>query len=151
MTPKSLLALAVSLATALSAAAEDNPWTSRPELRQLSSIASYMIVYYSHWSDEYRKSGRTPSPADRTVNEMTEGIFVEVLAALRKTPNAALQKQCLLMLGEEVPTEFDRLWSMVLLEMDANLDASVSREVAEILKQKQLPALQDRAMRKKPK
>lgn len=148
MKPGSLLTLVVSLALAHPSTAAEDPWKTQPELRRLWLIGSSMIWNYADWSDEYRKSGRKPGPADWTVNHMTVEILLQVHAALGESPNAELQRECLLLLGEKVPLEFDDLWRMLHLEMDANLDKAVSREVGEILMKKGLPSLQDRAMGK---
>lgn len=148
MKPGPLLALALSLTAVFPSTAAEDPWKTRPELGRLWLIASTMIWNYADWSDEYRESGRQPGPADWTVNHMTEEVLIQVHAALGESPNAELQRECLLLLGEKVPLEFDDIWRMLHLEMDANLDKTVSREVGEILKRKGLPSLQDRAMGK---
>lgn len=148
MKPGTLLALALSLASVHPSTAAEDPWKTRPELRRLWLIASSMIWNYADWSDEYRKSGRQPGPADWTVNQMTVEVLIQAHTVLGEFPNAELQRECLLLLGEKVPPEFDDRWRMLHLEMDANLDKNVSREVGEILKKKGLPALQDRAMGK---
>jgi hypothetical protein len=146
MKPGTLLALALSLTSVHPSAAAEDPWKTRPGLCQLGSHAWSTILDYADWSDEYRESGRQPGPADWTVNHMTVNLFLQLLDALRESPNSELQRECLLLLGEKVPREFDDIWRMLHLEMDANLDKTVSREVGEILKKKGLPALQDRAM-----
>jgi hypothetical protein len=146
MKPGTLLALALSLASVHPSAAAEDPWKTRPELRRLWLIASTMIWNYADWSDENRESGRQPGPADWTVNQMTEEVLLQVHSVLGEIPNSELQRECLLLLGDKVPREFDDIWRMLHLEMDANLDKTVSREVGEILKKKGLPALQDRAM-----
>lgn len=148
MRSRPLLALSLFFASSLASSAAESPWETRPELRQLRTMALSVIDDYSDWSDEYRDSGRKASSADRTVNHIAENLLIQVLAALGKEPNAELQRRCLLFLGETVPPEFDHIWNMVLLEMDANLDQTVSREIREILEKKGLPALSDRAMEK---
>lgn len=148
MKPGILLALVVSQALLNPSTAAEDPWKTQPELRRLWLIAETMIWNYADWSDEYRESGRQPGPADWTVNHMTVEVLLQVHTALGESPNAELQRECLLLLGEKVPREFDDLWRMLHLEMDANLDKAVSHEVGEILKKKGLPSLQDRAMGK---
>lgn len=130
------------------AADKVDPWTSRPELRLLAEIAESAILDFGEWSDQYKESARTPAEADWTVNRMVEQIFVRVLAALGEAPNPGLQRKCLILLGETLPPEFDSIWRMVLLEMDSNLDKSVSREVGKELKAKGLPSLVERATAK---
>lgn len=142
------LLIVLSLACVFPAAGSEDPWNTRAGLRQLGSHARSTMLDYASWSEEYVVSRRKPGPADWTVNRMTENLFLQLLDALREAPNAALQRDCLMHLGEKVPREFDALWKMLYLEMDANLDKNVSREVGELLKKKGRPALRDRAMKK---
>lgn len=77
------------------------------------------------------------------MNRITEEILVRVLAALGESPNAKMQRECLVLLGERIPRGFDEIWRTCLPERGSNLDRSVSRGMGEVHR-KEWPASPER-------
>lgn len=140
-----LIALMFCPATTVQGA---DPWKEQPIARAFERSIATTIGEYELWAEEWRREKRSPTDSDRTINLMAETTFIAIKLALGAHPNPPLLERCLTFLGTTVPPEFDDLWRATILEM-ADLDHATSRKVNEVLKSKNLPSLEQRAMGRK--
>ncbi len=140
-----LSALVVCPATPLQGA---DPWKEQPIAKAFARSIATTIGEYELWAEEWRREKRSPTDSDRTINLMAETTFIAIKWALEAHPNPPLLERCLIFLGTVVPPEFDYLWRATILEM-ADVDHATSRKVNEVLKSKNLPSLEERALGRK--
>ena len=125
-----------------------DPWKEQPIARAFERSIATTIGEYEWWAEEWRREKRTATDSDRTINLMAETTFIAIKLALEAHPNPPLLERCLTFLGTTVPPEFNHLWQQTILEM-ADVDHAATRKVNEMLKAKNLPGLEERAMTRK--
>lgn len=122
-----------------------DPWKEQPILTALQLSMSTTMTEYESWVEEWRKEKRSATSTDQAINLMAETTFLTAQMALEAHPDPELLEKCLIFLGVTVPPEFDDLWRARILEM-ASLDEAITRKVDVVLKAKNLPGLEARAM-----
>lgn len=125
-----------------------DPWKEKPILSALQLSVSTTMTEYESWVEEWRKEKRSANSTDQSINLMAETTFLTVQMALEAHPNPQLLEKCLIFLGVTVPPEFDDLWRARILEV-ASLDQTTTGKVDAMLKAKNLPGLEARAMGRK--
>jgi hypothetical protein len=121
------------------------PWKEQPLLRALRLSVFTTMDEYESWAEDWRKAKRSPTDSDRSMNLMAETTFLTIQMALEDHPNPLILEKCLIFFGTTVPSEFDHLWNARILEM-ADVDQAITKKVNDMLKSKNLPSLEKRAM-----
>jgi hypothetical protein len=100
----------------------------------LTGIASAASTY-QEWSIEWRKSEHKISESDRIINHLMESQLLGLAIYFRRNKQPELLEYYLLFVGEQVPKEFDDIWSHSIFEL-LNIDSSLSAKVDASLKAK---------------
>lgn len=122
-----------------------DPWKEQPIFKAITVSAFTAMGEYEFWAKDWRKAKRSPTDSDDSMNLMAETALLPMEMALEAHPNPSLLEKCLIFLGTIVQPEFDHLWRTRILEM-ADLDEATTKKVDAMLKSKNLPSLEERAM-----
>lgn len=136
--------IAFSFCCSLHLRAEE-PWKEQPILKAVALSAYTAMSEYEFWADDWRKEKRSPTDSDCAMNLMAETALFPMQMALKAHPEPLLLEKCLIFLGTTVQPAFDPLWRTRILEM-ADLDEAITKKVDAMLKSKNLPSLEERAM-----